>query len=568
MPTTDCTIIRAVRWYPGSILGGRFKLEERLGEGGMGVVFRARHLTMDIPVAVKVMHAAPGQSKESAKRFLTEARTLAKVKHRGVVSIMDAGEIDGVPWLCMELLEGETLREHLERKRPSAAEVMQWGDFLLDALGAVHAHHIVHRDLKPENIFIEKLGPHRYQLKLLDFGLAKSLAADGSSFITRTGMAMGTPHYLAPEQAIEAKDVDLRADIYAVGVILYEALSGRTPFEAGNFAEIVAKMHAEEPPPLASFVDDYPETCAVIDRCLAREREGRPASTRELQKLLREAYGNDMPTGTYPLIKLPPFEGRDEPPTEAASTSDEVLVSENDRATVESPTPDAPTHDTLRDDVATADTLPSDEAEAADDELAEVTRPSQTFDGSTAIDPLPDPSIRFKLAPKDDEPPAHAFTVRRPADVMREVWLTYDRKIIAGVSVGLVLLGLVLGLWLGAPEDAPMEPLSNAPASREESAAAEAVREPEIEEPPADDEAEAVEPGDAVADQPATEPPLLADGDDPSPLDTSPPSSAEENPEADETTAAPAPRPNRRRRSSRTTTPSMRAGIPPNPYAD
>ncbi|HSO37346.1 MAG TPA: serine/threonine-protein kinase [Labilithrix sp.] len=237
---------------PGDVLGSKYELESRLGKGGMGEVWRARHLITNERVAVKVLLADLAQDAVLQKRFLREARAAAAVKHPNVVELRDVQESDdGSPFLVMELLTGETLGRRLRRKGMlSVAEVAAIFLPVFDAVEAAHAAGLVHRDLKPENIFLarDEGAAAAVRVRVLDFGIAKKvekLATPATSSAAATAPAettaamLGTPYYMAPEQALGERDIDGRADIWSLGVVIYECLSGRRPTEAATLGAIL-----------------------------------------------------------------------------------------------------------------------------------------------------------------------------------------------------------------------------------------------------------------------------------------------------------------------------------------
>ncbi len=276
-------IVRHVALGVGTVVAGKYRIERLLGEGGMGTVYVATNLRLHKEVALKVLGEAVAGSPEAADRFMREAIAASRVKHPGIVEIFDADVHEGQPWIAMELLRGESLGDRLERGALSIDEAL---DVVIEALGVlepVHQAGIVHRDLKPDNLFLDIQGDGRRRVKVLDFGIAKIHGGELGEK-TKTGMAMGTPFFLAPEQARNAKETDARADLYAVGVILYHALTRALPYQAESFGDLVAQMFTGGPRPLASVAPHLPpELCAAVDRCLAVDRDRRPPSARALR---------------------------------------------------------------------------------------------------------------------------------------------------------------------------------------------------------------------------------------------------------------------------------------------
>jgi eukaryotic-like serine/threonine-protein kinase len=239
----------------GRVFEGRYEVRTSLGQGGMGTVYRGWQISVDREVAIKVIHPKLASDRIAVKRFLREARLASRLSQPGIVNVYDFGQTDdGILYLVMELLRGHTLARELQSlvalpvKRVTTIALQ-----LCDALDVAHAQGIVHRDLKPGNIVILDDPPGRDLIKVLDFGLAKSLVSDTSSVVTHSSAIIGTPLYMAPEQ-IEGKSADQRADLYALGCILYHMVSGRPPFVADTVNQVLA-MHLDSPPaPLAASI--------------------------------------------------------------------------------------------------------------------------------------------------------------------------------------------------------------------------------------------------------------------------------------------------------------------------
>ncbi len=278
--------------YIGTVLGEKYRLESPVGEGGMATVWLARHLTLDRPVAVKFVHIAgdPGDVRE---RFLREARVAAAVRHRHVVDILDFGATDeGRSYMVMEYLEGETLRERLDRAPPlPVGDAVRIVARSLSGLAAVHDAGIVHRDIKPGNIFLVRDADGIFP-KLLDFGVSRAAATlEVESVLPSTDNAItGTPQYMAPEQARGMRDIDHRADLYGMGVVLYEALTGKPPFDCEQIGDLIMMILTMDPVPLAELRPDLGEPLSrVIARALARERGARFHDAREMRQALLDA---------------------------------------------------------------------------------------------------------------------------------------------------------------------------------------------------------------------------------------------------------------------------------------
>jgi serine/threonine-protein kinase len=277
---------------------GRYRLVRVLGRGGMGTVWEATHDLTRRTVALKLLDGAARRDRDV--RLLREARAAAAVDHPAVVAIHDVVTADdGTPGLVMDLLRGETLREHLDRHGAvSVAEAAGLAAFVASGLGAVHEAGIVHRDLKPENVFLVAGKHGEERVKVLDFGLARG--ADSASTVT-DGAALGTPTYMAPEQSL-GRAVDSRADVFSLGVLLYEALSGVRPVEGATAADVTRRWLEDGITPLEAVAPDVPpELSALVSGMLSREPDDRPslASAHELLGRLGDVVSRPFgPPGT------------------------------------------------------------------------------------------------------------------------------------------------------------------------------------------------------------------------------------------------------------------------------
>src|SRR5688500_13560645 len=213
----------------GDVIAGKYELEEVLGEGGMGAVFRARNVAIDMPVAIKLIRADLNRELFSG-RLLQEARAAAKLAHPAIVRVFDVGQTAlGDPFIVMELLSGETLSAIIEREgRLTSVRAVQLLLPIADALSAAHAKGFVHRDVKPDNVFVV-VGDEQLQPKLVDFGIVKLEQRDKNSKLTQVGTVLGSPDYMSPEQARGLENIDLRSDVWSFSVMLYEAIAGHTP---------------------------------------------------------------------------------------------------------------------------------------------------------------------------------------------------------------------------------------------------------------------------------------------------------------------------------------------------
>jgi serine/threonine-protein kinase len=274
---------------PGDVLDGKYRVEHLLGEGGMGAVAKATHLLRRAPVALKFMSGAVLSMQGAVERFVNEGVAASQIDSDHVVKVFDVGRLpSGAPYLVMEYLDGLDLGQILEREGPTLP-VPRAIHFTLQTLRALHTAHaagIVHRDMKPSNVFVIERDGERDFVKLVDFGISKVRTADdgqAAPHLTRTNSALGTPLYMSPEQARSPRDVDHRTDLYSVGAILYEMLTGRTPYtsDTGEFTEILFKIFTTEPEPLSRLRPDLPEgLAAMVHRALTREPDGRfPTAT-------------------------------------------------------------------------------------------------------------------------------------------------------------------------------------------------------------------------------------------------------------------------------------------------
>jgi eukaryotic-like serine/threonine-protein kinase len=303
----------------GQVVAGRYLIQRKLGEGGMGAVYLATHNVLEKQVALKVLHNEFARKSDLVERFMQEAKSASRIRHENVIDISDFGATpDGQVFFAMELLKGHDLHEDIARAR-LAGQLLPWERSkkiflqICAALSAAHALNIVHRDLKPENVYlVEFLGEPDF-VKLLDFGIAKvtDVSEGEGKKLTRTGMLFGTPEYMSPEQA-RGDTVDARVDIYAMGCILFQLVTGRVPFEADNFMGVLTRHLVEPPPVIPPEVFDSigapRELALVIDQALAKEREHRFAKIEDFARAVRIVSG-DRTTGPVPVrssVPAPP----------------------------------------------------------------------------------------------------------------------------------------------------------------------------------------------------------------------------------------------------------------------
>jgi serine/threonine-protein kinase len=280
----------------GKTIGGKYNIRAILGEGGMGTVFEALNLAIGRQVAIKVLHATQLRKKDAVRRFHQEARAAGAIGHPNICEVYDLGTLeDGCPYLVMEKLVGETLADRIAREGGlPAAEVVDVVTQVLSGLVAAHEKGIVHRDIKPENVFLTKRVGCPPVAKLVDFGVSKIIAAqraesdDQELDLTRTGIVLGTPYYLAPEQARGDRNLDARVDLYAAGVVLYEALTGRRPFTASNYNALLINILTKSPRPPRELRPDLPAAFdAVLRKAMAREPFDRYQTAVEFQQDLQ-----------------------------------------------------------------------------------------------------------------------------------------------------------------------------------------------------------------------------------------------------------------------------------------
>jgi serine/threonine-protein kinase len=279
---------------PGDVLAGKYRVERVLGAGGMGVVVSAHHLQLDERVAIKFLNVEASANPEAVARFEREARAAVKIKSEHVVRVTDVGALDnGAPYMVMEHLEGVDLATLLRQRGPlPVLDAIDFGLQACEALADAHALGTVHRDLKPSNLFLVKRSDGSACVKLLDFGISKvkGIGAAGQDLaMTKTATVMGSPLYMSPEQMESAKDVDSRTDIWAMGIVLYELLGGRPPFEGATVPEVCVKIATHAPPSFQTIRPDVPRSLeAVIFRCLEKNRANRYANVADLAVELAE----------------------------------------------------------------------------------------------------------------------------------------------------------------------------------------------------------------------------------------------------------------------------------------
>ncbi len=306
---------------------GEYEITARVGIGGMGAVYEGRQPLIGKRVAVKVLLPSLSNEKELVERFLAEARAVNEIRHRGIVDIFSFGQLEpeGSHYFVMEFLEGEAFDRIIKRRAPlPIAEALSWADEMLDALDSAHSAGIIHRDIKPSNLFLVNTGRGRPYVKLLDFGIAKLGAIQGEATPqTRASVILGTPDYISPEQA-RGKPISPQTDLYALGCVLFEMLTGERVFRGENTLQTMW-MHVEDKPPVPSSIrPDLPkELDDIILWALAKEASDRPPSAGEMRDQLAIIRATYAPTGQFtpppssgglkPIATTPPPSGRNRP---------------------------------------------------------------------------------------------------------------------------------------------------------------------------------------------------------------------------------------------------------------
>jgi eukaryotic-like serine/threonine-protein kinase len=279
----------------GRVLGS-YQLNDKLGEGGMGVVYTAHHLLIGRKAAVKLLQPDLSANAEVVNRFFNEARAASMIQHPGLVDVFDFGiDPSGCAYIIMEYLEGESLAARLRRDALPFDQALWIVRQVAQALGAAHARKIVHRDLKPDNVFLvtDADTPFGYRVKVLDFGIAKLAERPEGSHRTRTGSVMGTPLYMSPEQCRSSTNVDARADIYSLGCMLYELVCGRVPFAGDGFGDIIGKHMYEEPePPRQVNPQLSAQVSSIITRAMAKNVTERFQTMHDLSVALEGVSGS------------------------------------------------------------------------------------------------------------------------------------------------------------------------------------------------------------------------------------------------------------------------------------
>jgi tRNA A-37 threonylcarbamoyl transferase component Bud32 len=475
----------------GTTLDGKYRLDRILGEGGMGVVFAGEHVRLHKPVAVKFLHPQFSQAGEVVHRFIREAQSAARLSHPNVVDVRDVDTApDGAVYMVLELLEGESLASHLARVgKLSVHTALAFVEPAMDALAVAHAAGIVHRDIKPDNIHLSRSLSGDIVPKVLDFGIAK-LAESASGSATATGSVIGTPAYMAPEQALGRKDLGPPADVWSMAVVLYECLSGVMPFDFPtdtNPMGIVVTVLTDTPISLGTRCPELPAALVrVIDRALQKDAAQRYPTMREFLQALRATHEGTLAAGSQPV------------PDAALARAASLAPAPGGPDAAAAPRPPAPAHDTgpLGDVMRPAHTGPLPEAErAAVGALASAT-PAPGSPHGVPTPPLPPTAFPVPTLSGADTAPSGRGTK-------------------VGIAVGLVaalaLLGLGASFFLGgSPPAVAAPPAAPGPAAASVPPVATAPTTGPASVPAAPSVVAPALPAAPVAEAPVAEPPVVA----------------------------------------------------------
>ncbi len=341
--TPDAPGNRVLGISPGDQIGGRYEIVRVLGVGGTGAVFEARHMTIGRTVAIKLLLPELAQNPVVPQRFLQEARTANEVRHKNIVEVIDFGADNGRLYMVMEFLLGESLADYILREAPVApGPIIRILEPIMGALAAAHARGIVHRDVKPQNIFLQRTeGDDEPVPKLIDFGIAKRLAG-GDVNLTSTGMILGTPAYMSPEQARADRAVTHAADQYSLGVIFYQALTGNIPYEADTYPALLIQIVSQPPIDIMRRRPDLdPGLAAVVMRMLARAPSHRYASFADLRLALRPWRDVNEKTSS-PDASRPEVAAPTQPDGSRESTPEPITVQLPRKAVSSVPAPMTP----------------------------------------------------------------------------------------------------------------------------------------------------------------------------------------------------------------------------------
>lgn len=310
-PSSPLTRNHTPSQFPaGAVIAQRYRIDGVLAEGGMGIVYKGWHLTLDQPIAIKVVRPEYADNAEAVSRFLNEARAVAALRAVNVAQVLDVGRIKGgVLYMVMEYLEGMDVRDALD-KEGNPFSIERAVDIVRQACAAMqvaHAAGIIHRDLKPENLFIARLADGQEVVKVIDFGVSKRPSLVNGRSFTEAGRSLGSPHYMSPEQISTPDAVDGRADVWSLGVVLYELLTNKLPFDSDTAAATCALVLCAEPAPVETLRQDVPpELAAIVAHCLKKNAGERFATALELSEALAP-FGSARPQrasfASYPGVE-------------------------------------------------------------------------------------------------------------------------------------------------------------------------------------------------------------------------------------------------------------------------
>jgi len=385
------------------VVAGRYEVRRALGSGGMGVVYEAENTWTRRRVALKVLPPDRATDPMVVERFMREARTTASLRHPNVVDVLDMGQdpADGSLFIVQELLQGEDLRAFLEREGP--VDERRARELIVPALrglAAAHAAGIVHRDIKPANLFLSRGPEGETVMKVIDFGIAREAAGD-ARHRTETGVTIGTPAYMAPEQLRAQKDVGPAADVWSVGVVLHELLTGETPYPSDNYNVLVHRVLSGDPPPLDETLADAPTLRPIVARCLAHNPAARyPDAAALLAALREEPVAAPVEATRSAPAAVPALPGATRRPWSIVAVAAVVMTALAVAVTLTRTPAPTPTPVAVLQAPATRAAATRDASPAAPEAAAAVTPP----------EPVPDAGAD---APSTDPPRAAAGHVRR-----------------------------------------------------------------------------------------------------------------------------------------------------------